>query len=477
MRFEFFYVILYVTLPITLSIIVLPQNPLCGFNTFENYDYTSLNSSSLQNLTRLFSDSPLIQVGFNSFVLDGGWSAFSNGTQSLDEFGLPNPASDRYPDGFESISNFLRSNGFHFGLWHIRGIHIDAAKRKLPVKGMEQYTLDQLVDIESVGGGKNGSCLWAPEWLGVNTSHPASQAYYASVVDKLISLGADFIKADCFFCRPCYSDEILMFSNAVKVREEEIILYYSPGGGALPQDGAWSASNQIASMYRTITDLDNADWYDWGGIQQAFFTAGNFTASRLHGANGTWPDLDMLPIDKNWWSEGDLIERADRGQTIFSLWMIGQYPLFYAGIFPVDTYTLSYFTNPLALALNQRSQNASSWFPTRVIYQGNCTCVGDAGSCTIPHGSKDHPVFPCITKWIASYEGSISSAYGVMLANLGEDTATVINTSYIELGLESQSQYAVSNIWTGEVLGIFNTSFIISSLRPHASVLLLLSRV
>jgi hypothetical protein len=98
---------------------------------------------------------------------------------------------------------------------------------------------DQLVDIEPVGGGKNGSCLWAPEWLGVNASHPAAQSYYDAVVDKLIELGADFIKADCFFCRPCYNDEMLLFTNAVKRREESLVLYYSPGGGALarPDDG------------------------------------------------------------------------------------------------------------------------------------------------------------------------------------------------------------------------------------------------
>ena len=71
----------------------------------------------------------------------------------------------------------LRNQGLKFGLWTIRGVHKDAVASKLPVKGMEQYTVDQLVDFDPVGGGANGSCLWASEWLGVNASHPAAQAY------------------------------------------------------------------------------------------------------------------------------------------------------------------------------------------------------------------------------------------------------------------------------------------------------------
>ena len=30
--------------------------------------------------------------------------------------------------------------GLKFGLWTIRGVHVDAVARRLPVKGMEQYT-------------------------------------------------------------------------------------------------------------------------------------------------------------------------------------------------------------------------------------------------------------------------------------------------------------------------------------------------
>ena len=70
----------------------------------------------------------------------------------------------------QAAAAVARSLGVRFGLWHIRGIEASAAARRLPVKGMEQYTLDELVDTQPVGGGPNGSCLWASDWLGVNAS-------------------------------------------------------------------------------------------------------------------------------------------------------------------------------------------------------------------------------------------------------------------------------------------------------------------
>ncbi len=45
-----------------------------------------------------------------------------------------------------ALAEKIHGMGLKFGLWTIRGVHADAVARRLPVKGMEQYTLDQLVD-------------------------------------------------------------------------------------------------------------------------------------------------------------------------------------------------------------------------------------------------------------------------------------------------------------------------------------------
>ena len=287
------------------AVLVLQESPPRGYNTFDAYpDPQNLNASFLLDIIGRLGASPLRRVGYTQIFGWAGWSTTLNATdgsniQHLDGYGRAIPAPERFPEGsMQAAAAAAKAQGLLFGLWQMRGVHKDAAARRLPVKGMEQYTLDQLVDVEPLGGGKNGSCLWNPDWLGVNASHPAAQAYYDSVVEKLVELGCEVIEADCMMCGPCYSDEMRMMSSAVKRRPETLVLYFSPGGGNQPENGAWAASEQIATFYRTLTDF-HGGWSDWGGLQQAIFIAGNWTAAGLHGLNNTWPDLDMIPMGKS----------------------------------------------------------------------------------------------------------------------------------------------------------------------------------
>ena len=145
-------------------------------------------------------------------------------------------------------------------------------------------------------------------------------------------------------CQPCYSDEIMMFSSAVAKQDETLALSYSPGGGNQPADGARVASGGRASMYRVSTDF-HGGWYGWGGLQQAIFIAGNFsTAQGPQGdlasaavGNGSFPDLDMLPLSAEWFdptSRGWTAEKAARGRTIATLWFMARSPLMHAGPLP-----------------------------------------------------------------------------------------------------------------------------------------------
>lgn len=326
-----------------------------------------------------------------------------------------------------------------------------------------------LVDQDATGGGANGSCLWDSQQLGINASHPAAQAYYDSMVENMVDLGVEVIESDCMMCEPCYWGEMQLMTTAVRKRPEPLVLYYSPGGGNSPEDSRFVADHQTASFYRTITDF-HGGWYGWGGLQQAIFIAGNFTAAGLHGANRTWPDLDQLPMGADWWKSGD-VEQADRAQTMATIWMIGRYPLFAAGALPLDNRTLSYLINPLALQLNRREESAPS--TTRVFYEGNCTCTGGAGSCTIPHGPNDHPKHPCLAKWVATVHAP-DGWTALSITNLGEDTATT-TTSFTDLRLPADpaARYRVRDVWTGESIGEFNGEERFDTvLRMHASVLL-----
>jgi alpha-galactosidase len=471
--------LLIATPPAARATLVLTPSPPRGYNTFDAYpDPENLNATFLLDIIGRLAASPLRAANSNYSLIFGwaGWSTTANASggdaiQHLDAYGRQVPAPERFPPGsMQAAAAAAAAAGLEFGLWQMRGVHRDAVARRLPVKGMEEYTLDQLVDVEPVGGGANGSCLWNSPWLGVNASHPAAQAYYDSVVEGLVELGVSVIEADCFMCGPCYTDEMIMMTSAVKRRPEPLVLYYSPGGGNQPEDGAWVARNQMATFYRTLTDF-HGGWYDWAGLQQAVFIAGNFTAAGLHGLNGTWPDLDMLPMGPSWFAPGAPQEQLDRGQTIATLWTIGRYPLMSAGALPLDDTTLGYLTNEAALALNARVEDPAS--PTRVTYEGNCTCTGGAGSCTIPHGPDDHPARPCVAKWAATVPGAGGFA-ALALLNVGEDPAQV-QTGFAELGLPPlpTARYRVSDLWTGAAVGVFRgNETIATALRMHASVLL-----
>lgn len=298
------------------------------------------------------------------------------------------------------------------------------------------------------------------------------------------------------------------------------MLSLSPGGGAAPNDGHWVADNKIASMYRIVTDF-HGGWYGWGGLQQLIMIVGNFTASKLLGANLTWPDPDMIPLSGSWWetdatveeqpalfrdtlasiatrhdttiltleeSNRDLlfgtnsssyvfsrgervripiasnsVEQADRGQTIASLWMVAKAPLFVGGTIPSDNVTLQYLTNKVAMEVH------SSGTSTRVVgYTGNCTCDGGtSGSCTICQPSVGPP---CVVVFASDVTNSDSRWTAVLIINLGEDKAER-TIPFQSLGLSSTDKYSISNVWDGQGIGSFENNFTVKGLRPHASLL------
>lgn len=50
-------------------------------------------------------------------------------------------------------------------------------------------------------------------------------------------------------CGPCYTDEMVMYTEAVKNSPQKFVLSYSPGGGNEPSDGKWVANYQIGTMF------------------------------------------------------------------------------------------------------------------------------------------------------------------------------------------------------------------------------------
>ena len=109
----------------------------------------------------------MLSSGYDTVVLDGGWSSNPTTGEILDQFGRPMPDLSRFPKGMKDLAKEIHKRGLKFGLWNIRGVHVNAVAQKLLIKGTN-YTFDSpgFVDEQAVGGGANGSCLWDKSWLG-----------------------------------------------------------------------------------------------------------------------------------------------------------------------------------------------------------------------------------------------------------------------------------------------------------------------
>jgi hypothetical protein len=91
--------------------------------------------------------------------------------EHLDQYGRPIPDPARFPDGMKVLAAEVHGLGLKFGLWNIRGVHVSAVTHALKIKGTN-YTFDApgFIDEQPVGGGKNGSCLWARDIFSPNVS-------------------------------------------------------------------------------------------------------------------------------------------------------------------------------------------------------------------------------------------------------------------------------------------------------------------
>ena len=67
----------------------------------------------------------------------------------------------RFPNGIKYVADKLHAQGLKLGLWTIRGAHVEAARRRLPIKGTN-YTLDEIIDPHS----KPGAGMNAPPGAG-----------------------------------------------------------------------------------------------------------------------------------------------------------------------------------------------------------------------------------------------------------------------------------------------------------------------
>lgn len=186
----------------------------------------------------------------------------------------------------------IHSLGLKFGVWTLRGMPRAATAKPWPIFNSPYTTQDAI-------GPTDCNCEWSDHMVATNAPSPAALAYYDSMGLWYSQQGIDFVKIDCMFPTqpnlPQHTEELIAFTAAFNKYGVEVSL--SPGGLVSLGNASFIASQQLAATYRVTQDFWDM-WSDNGpshwptGLASKMDSAAAFAP--FFGANGTWPDLDML---------------------------------------------------------------------------------------------------------------------------------------------------------------------------------------
>ncbi len=187
--------------------------------------------------------------------------------------------------------------------------------------------------------------------------------------------------------------------------------------------------------YRVTGDFHDTN--GWPRLIKQYQTASLFAP--LIGANGTFPDLDMLPFGRQAPSGLPCAYSHDEQRFIMSLWAIARSPLVLGAALPLDaddTWTLPLVSNPAVLAVN----------------------AGSCGNAPVPVANADPSD---LGAWGAVAEGDGTTRV-FALFNMREQPA---NVSVAVQG----NGLCVKNLWTGAAEGALPAGgALIRAVNAHA---------
>jgi hypothetical protein len=413
------------------------QTPPMGWNSWDCYGPTVEEHEVKANADYMAAN--LKEYGWEYVVVDIRWFVENdkaggyNQTDPryvLDEWGRYQPAVNRFPSaadgkGFKELADYVHSKGLKFGIHIMRGIPKMAVQNKLPVKGAEGVTADQIYTTEL-------QCRWLRDNFTIVADLPGAQEYYNSIFDMYAEWGVDFVKIDDI-TRPYHQPEIELVRNAIDQCGRPIVLSLSPG--RTPVEDAAHVSEH-ANMWRMVDDV----WDLWRDIDQLLEVAEGWYPWIKP---GTWPDCDMIPL-------GRISIRGERGEprmsrltpdeqyTLMTLFTIFRSPLMFGGDLPSnDEFTLSLLTNREVLKMHRE-------------------------------GTDVRQVFRDGEKVAITSRNATSGEVYLALFNTSDEQAQDISVNLKDLGLNGEFQ--VVNLWTGESMNQVSGDFV-QNIAPHASVL------
>ncbi|MBC7616666.1 MAG: glycoside hydrolase family 27 protein [Pedobacter sp.] len=406
------------------------QTPPMGWNSWDCYGSTVTEAEVKANTDYMAAN--LRKEGWQYIVVDIRWFVENdkaggyNQTDPryvMDEYGRYLPYSGRFPSGFKALADYIHSKGLKFGIHIMRGIPVEAVKRKLPIKGTNGITADQIYTTDL-------QCKWLADNYTILTDKPGAQEYYNSILELYASWGVDFIKVDDL-SRPYHKGEIDLLRRAIDRTGRPIVLSTSPGETPIKDAEHVKIS---ANMWRMVDDV----WDVWKDLVHLMNVAKGWYA---YSAPGTWPDCDMIPL-------GRIAIRGERGKdrmtrlkkeeqiSLMTFFTIFRSPLMFGGDMPSnDVFTLSLLKNKDILKMHRE-------------------------------GTEVRQLFMENGKVAVTSRNSKTGERYLALFNIGDKEVATITVDLKEFGISSN--YKVKELWTGENLKGSEAIFS-KQIAPHAS--------
>ncbi|KOS08268.1 alpha-galactosidase [Flavobacterium akiainvivens] len=418
------------------------QTPPMGWNSWDCYGPTVEEHEVKANADYMAKE--LKSYGWEYVVVDirwfvendkaGGYNQ-TNPIYVIDQYGRYQPATNRFPSakgekGFKELADYVHSKGLKFGIHIMRGIPKKAVEEKMPIKGTNGITADQIYSTEL-------QCEWLKDNYTIVASKPGAQEYYNSIFELYAAWGVDFIKIDDL-SRPYHEGEINLIRNAIDNCGRKIVLSTSPG--ETPVEKAAHVKSH-ANMWRMVDDV----WDTWPHITHLMEVCQKWYP---YIAPGTWPDCDMIPL-------GRISVRGERGEdrmtrltkdeqyTLMTLFTIFRSPLFFGGDLPSnDAFTKSLLTNKDVLKMHSESTAVKQLF------------------------QKDGKVA------ITSKNSKTGETY-LAIFNMSDTPNVNVQVNLAELGVKEGAE--ITDMWSGKSLGKASAQFA-QPLAPHASTLIKISK-
>jgi alpha-galactosidase len=413
------------------------QTPPMGWNSWDCYGSTVEEHEVKANADYMVKN--LKKFGWEYVVVDIRWFVENdkaggyNQTDPryvIDQYGRYQPALNRFPtakdgQGFKPLADYIHKKGLKFGIHIMRGIPKKAVEDKLPIKGTNGITADQIYTTAL-------QCEWLKDNYTILADKPGAQEYYDSLFELYAQWGVDFIKIDDL-SRPYHEGEINLIRKAIDKCGRKIVLSTSPG--ETPVEAAPHVTEH-ANMWRMVDDV----WDTWPHLTHLMKVSEKWYP---YIAPGIWPDCDMIPL-------GRISLRGERGEdrmtrltkdeqyTLITFFNIFKSPLFFGGDLPSnDAFTLSLLTNKEVVKMHKESTAVKQLFQK------------DGKIAVTSKNPKDGSVY-------------------LALFNISDTATETISVNVSDLGISGN--VTVLNLWTGAKSKV-STAAISEELKPHSSVL------